>query len=224
MLNVGAPAAVTLDNLTVGGSAVETFHDSAGIARPAIGGDLHGAIDSSRQVVHELIGMAIIALADKVTNGQLGILIECDERIGIAKLRRITGDHAALFLAHESPDFIALNILDTKAAHAFVKDRFAVLSNLSILKAASLDYGGEFFKQAATRRQGPIGFGGHSQLGKMIGWMPTFRANESRGPGAHAPAKSGRNQRGDSVFRMGKVLSRTTSCGDADDATILGNL
>ena len=50
----------------------------------AVRADLNVAVDSAGQVAHELVGMALVPLADQEGGDKLGVLVQRDERVGVA--------------------------------------------------------------------------------------------------------------------------------------------
>ena len=75
------------------------------------------------------IGGALIALAHRDIENQLGVPLDRDERVAVAKVLIVLGSHALLLLADEAPNLVAFHVAHFDVADLLGHDAFALLAS-----------------------------------------------------------------------------------------------
>src|SRR6185437_272298 len=83
--------------------------------------ELDALAEALREIVNKLSGVGSGALTDDVRRHQLGFCINGDEYPSISEFGRVVAA-MPLFLANESPDFIALDIVALESAHTLIHE------------------------------------------------------------------------------------------------------
>jgi hypothetical protein len=81
------------------------------------------------EAFNEAIGGSLIALSKCEVENQFGVPFDCDERVGVSKVRIVLRANALLFFADECLELITFHIAHLNVANFFGHDAFAFLAS-----------------------------------------------------------------------------------------------
>ena len=181
-----ARCAVHFDELGEVATVMQGGSDRGTVRPEAVRGDLEATVRRRMaDAFHEAIRCGLVTLPHGDIEHQLGMPLDCNEGVAVAKVLIVLGPNALLFLADEAPHFIGFHVayldINDPRRHdpfAFLASKYQQLQNRAVVDSGNALHGRNAgaFEQQRENRFGAFNGKVHAVKGLVLRLRKGFRA------------------------------------------------